>query len=242
MFHLDPSVRNIGGRFADDPDLDPFGQIAVLKAGARVAPGLTDLGRPHLVLHVDLQDPVGIPQADSLDDAGQIDTAAGCPRPAVMGQSPGHRSREAQGQDRDEQDPGHRAPPMSQALPGRLRHSIGQSSRHFLNSLQVHDNHALEHCPGIHRFRLDDGSAARLGSGPEPRSRCPVGRAFRTEIDSDHYVPGFDPLHRTCGRSLRTFSVTPRPRAGAVPCVNGLRQAVSDRRGVGPFPRETQSI
>ena len=71
---------------------------------------------------------MGIPQADGLDDAAQIDIAAGRPRPAVMGQRGDHRSRESQSQDRDEQEPHHRAPPMPQALPGRLRHTTGHSS------------------------------------------------------------------------------------------------------------------
>ena len=89
--------RHIVGRLADQPDFDPFGQIAVLEAGAFVAPRLTDLGRPLVALHVDLQNAVGIAQADGLDDAGQIDIAAGRPRPAVMGQSPDRRSREVPG-------------------------------------------------------------------------------------------------------------------------------------------------
>ena len=61
-----------------------------------------------------------------------------------MGQSPDRRSRESQGQDRDEQEPHHSAPPMPQALPGRLRHTTGHSSRHFPDNLQVLGDHTLE--------------------------------------------------------------------------------------------------
>ena len=63
-FHLHSSFRNIGRGLADHPDLDSYGQIAVFEAGARVAPGLTDLGRPLLALHVNRQDAVGIAKAD----------------------------------------------------------------------------------------------------------------------------------------------------------------------------------
>ena len=120
-FHLDPLFRRIVGRLADQPDFDPLGQIAVLESGAFVAPGLTDLGRPLLALHVDLQDAVGIAEANGRDDAGQIDVAAGRPRPAVMGQRLDCRGRESQGEDRYVQEPHHGAP-----IPVRGNHTRGR--------------------------------------------------------------------------------------------------------------------
>ena len=82
---LHQPVFRIRRRFANEADFNAFGEIAVLQPGALVAPWLADFDGPDLALRINGDHTVRIAEFDGFDDARQLDIAAGCPGPAVMG-------------------------------------------------------------------------------------------------------------------------------------------------------------